>query len=277
MVELADVTPILHPVTPRTKLVPMIGHPIAQVITPEPMNRYFQRSGIDAAVIPMDIAPSQVSAFFSILRGWANCIGVSVTMPHKQAAFNACDTLSERAAQAGAVNLIQRGATGMLHGDMTDGAAFVAAITGKGATIRGSRFLLIGAGGAGAAVAHAIAEAGASRIYTIDIDAERSQTLARSLRSHHPLVQVDGPPDDYSAIDIVFNATPLGMITRDPLPLDLSRLSVGCIVADAVTKPLITPFIAAARANAHSTLTGEEMALAQLAIQLPLWGFGYQA
>lgn len=262
-------------VSPRMRFVPMIGHPIGQVITPEPMNRYFVSRGIEAAVVPMDIRPGGVADFFRMVRAWENCAGVSITMPHKQAAFDVADTLSERAQQAGAANLIVRHADGTLHGDMTDGVAFVHAVRTKGLTPEGKRLVLIGAGGAGAAVAHAMAEAGVASIHIVEITADRREALRKSLLQHHAGVTVDGPPEPGDAFDIVFNATPLGMTAGDPLPFDLARLGANCFVADAVTKPLVTPFVASARERGYATLTGEEMALAQLPIQLPLWGFAF--
>lgn len=262
-------------VNPRMRIVPMIGHPIAQVITPEPMNRWFTEHALDAAIVPMDIGPQSVADFFRMVRGWHNCSGVSITMPHKQAAFVHCDTASLRAQQAQAANLIVRSPDGALHGDMTDGVAFVGAIRAKGFQTQGARLVLIGAGGAGAAVAHAMAEAGAAVIHIVEIDPARRDALRAALMQHHDKVLASGSPDESDPIDIVFNATPLGMTAQDPLPYDLIRLSPACLIADAVTKPLLTPFIVNARAHGHDTLTGEEMALAQLPIQLPLWGFPY--
>ncbi|MGE3642659.1 MAG: shikimate dehydrogenase [Beijerinckiaceae bacterium] len=264
-------------VTPRFRFVPMIGHPIDQVISPEPMNRWFAARGIEVALVPMDIKPDGIADFFRMVRAWENCAGVSITMPHKQAAFAHADRVSTRAVRAAAVNLMVRLPDGTLEGDMTDGIAFVDAVRARGFEPRGCCFLLIGAGGAGAAVAHAMADAGTAVIHVVEIDHARRESMLATLRQHHPLVATHGAPDGGEHIDIVFNATPLGMRAHDPLPFDLSRLSPTCFVADAVTRPLVTPFIAAARARGHATLTGEEMALAQLPIQLPMWGFDYHA
>lgn len=262
-------------VTPRTRIVPMIGQPIGQVITPEPMNRYFRSAGIDAAIMPMQLAPGHVDDFFRMVRGWENCAGISITMPHKQAAFANADTTSLRAQQARAVNLIVRQADGSLHGDMTDGIAFASAVRAKGFEPKGATFLLIGAGGAGAAVAHAIADAGASNIHIFELDQRRRTALEESLRQYHPDTVVHEGSQELMEIDLVLNATPLGMKRTDPMPLGLELLQNSSIVCDAVTKPIVTPFLEAARGRGHITLTGEEMALAQLPIQLPLWGFDY--
>lgn len=251
----------------------MIGHPIAQVKSLAPINAFFLCKGLDACMIPIDLAPSRVGSFFDHVRGWSNCVGVSITLPHKQAAAAACDALSPRARMARAANVIRRDAEGRLYGDMTDGVAFCAALRRRGVTIRGASFLLIGAGGAGAAVAHAMAEAEAARLAVVDIDAERRAGLMQSLRACWPAAEVVEADEPSFAADIVLNATPLGMMDGDPLPIDLTSIPRAALVADAVTAPAVTSFLAQARFRGHNIQTGTEMALAQLPVQLPFWGF----
>ena len=252
----------------------MIGHPIGQVITPEPMNRYFLARGITAAIIPVDIGPDTAGAFLAAVRGWENCAGVSVTMPHKQAAFANADSLSDRAQKAGAANLIVRNPDGSLHGDMTDGIAFLHALRAKGFEPRGKKFSLVGAGGAGAAIAHALAAAGVSAIDIFEIDVTRRTALQTALEQDHPGLCIRVAPEGEMQPDLVFNATPLGMQAEDSLPYPVDELPRHCIVADAVTKPVITPFLTMAQKHGCVTVNGIEMALAQLPIQLPMWGFG---
>lgn len=265
----------IRSVDPETRGIPMIGHPIAQVKSLSPVNAWFASQEINACMMPVDIVPQRVAAFFDVVRGWENCIGVSITLPHKQAAFAACDRLSARASVARAVNIVRRDAQGLLHGDMTDGPAFCAVVKQTGRSIVGAHVLLIGAGGAGSAVAHALAEEGAASITVIDIDVQRRDDLMKSLAAQrHGLAVRDSIASDVE-IDIAFNATPLGMKTGDPMPCDLDILPLRALVADAVTKPAITPWLAEARRRGHMIQSGEEMALAQLAIQLPFWGFAF--
>ncbi len=253
----------------------MIGHPIAQVKSLAPINAYFASAKIDACMAPIDIEPERVAAFFDFVRGWKNCIGVSITLPHKQAAFAACDTLSWNARIARAVNIIRRQDDGMLHGDMTDGVAFCGEIARKGVKIEGASFLLIGAGGAGSAVAHAMADAGAAAIAIVEIDAARRNALAASLREHHPKIEIRVDVDASFPANVVLNATPLGMKDGDALPIGFERIAPQALIADAVTKPVMTKWLLAARVRGHAIQTGEEMALAQLPVQLPFWGFDF--
>jgi shikimate dehydrogenase len=139
--------------------------------------------------------------------------------------------------------------------------------------IEGCRFLLVGAGGAGAAIAHAVAAANAAAIVVNDIDRMRQQALIGSLRLHHPAVEVHDRLPAGLAVDIAANASTLGMGAGDAHPFDLDRLPSQAIVADAVTMPDVTPWIAQARDRGHRVQTGIQMALAQLTVQLGFLGY----
>jgi shikimate dehydrogenase len=120
--------------------------------------------------------------------------------------------------------------------------------------------LLIGAGGAGSAIGHALVEAGVASLDIRDFDAERTAALASRLlalgQSAVNLADETVRAEDY---DIVVNASPAGMREGDPLPIDVSRLKASTFVGDVVTKPPLTPFIEAARARGCATVTGTQM------------------
>jgi shikimate dehydrogenase len=255
-------------VTGRTLIVPLIGHPVEQVKTPGPINRWFADRGVDAIVVPMDIRPERIGGFFEVLKATENCVGCIMTMPHKQAAFTASDEVSERARRARAVNVIRRSPTGKLIGDMTDGVAMVASLTGNGAAISGAHALIVGAGGAGTAIAHAIAEEAVSSLTIIERDQMRQRALLADLSRFYPSVGVyDRLPAGLS-MDIAINASPTGMQPNDPYPFPLEDLASASIFADAVTKPAVTPWLAEAARRGRKIQTGEEMALAQVSILL---------
>ncbi len=219
-----------------TAIIPLIGHPVAQVKSPPVLNAWFAREGIDAVVIPMDLPPASVAAFFELVRSWANCAGVSVTVPHKQAAFAHVDTATDRARLSGAVNAVRRDANGKLHGDNTDGLACVAALEKKGISLRGRNCLLVGAGGAGSAIAHALADAGASSLLIHDIDARRCDALIAAVRARHPDLPIHSGVEPLSRVDFAVNGSTLGMKPGDPLPFDPAKLAKGAVVADVVTR-----------------------------------------
>lgn len=255
-------------VTGRTTVIPLIGHPVEQVKSPGPMNRWFDDNDVDAVVVPMDIRPEKVGVFFEVMRAMENCAGCSITMPHKQAAFVASDEVTDRARRARAVNTIRRLPSGRLVGDMTDGLAFVSALTGKRVRVESRNVLLVGAGGAGTAIAFELAQERAAAIVILEIDVMRQRALAEELRRFYPEVAVHDRMPEGMRIDIAVNASPIGMAAGDPLPYPIELLANAQIVADAVTKPVMTPWLAAAAQRGIAIQTGEEMAVAQLPIQL---------
>jgi shikimate dehydrogenase len=260
-----DDSPIM---TGKTRIVPIIGHPIAQVRTPGPMNQWFAKQGIDAAIVPMDIRPERVSSFFAVLKVMENCVGCSITMPHKQAAFIASDEVTERARRAKSVNTIRRSTSGKLIGDMTDGIAMVEALEKNEIRLADQNALIVGAGGAGTAIAFELADKGVASLVILEIDQMRRRALAGELSRLFPDVAVFDHVPAGMKIKIAINASPMGMNSNDPLPFPVDQLSDALIVADAVTKPKVTPWLEEAATQGLKTQMGEEMALAQVSIQL---------
>ncbi len=255
-------------VTGRTLVIPLIGHPVAEVKTAAPMNRWFAEHQIDAVVVPMDVRPERAGGFFDVLKAMENSAGCTITMPHKQAAFVAASEVSERARRAKSVNVIRRSPSGRLIGDMTDGMAMVAALQRRGIGIRGRNLLIIGAGAAGTAIAHAVAEEGAASLVIIERDQMRSKAIAADLARYYPQLPVfDQAPAGWT-IEIAINASPAGMHPNDPLPYPLEELAGALILADAVTAPPVTRWLTEAGRRGLAIQTGEEMALAQVPIQL---------
>ncbi len=136
----------------RTLVYPMIGHPVAQVKSPATFNRYFREKRIDAVMVTIDVHPADVGHFFALLRGWQNCPGCIVTIPHKQEAARQADDLSPTARDLAAVNVIRRTGHGRLAGDIVDGLGFLEALRTHGFDPRGKSAAVFGAGGAGGAI-----------------------------------------------------------------------------------------------------------------------------
>ncbi|ASY60513.1 MULTISPECIES: shikimate dehydrogenase family protein [Sinorhizobium] len=259
-------------ITGKTVFIPLIGHPVEQVKSPGPVNAWFSDNDVGAVLIPVDIFPEKVAAFLDAIRGTPNCPGVSVTMPHKQAACAGVDDLTDRARRAGAVNIIRRRPDGTLLGDMVDGDAMVAALAKNGVTVTGKTALVVGAGGAGTAIIYALAEAGAATIVVIERDRAKADRLTGQLRRDYPELHAHDVLPDGIDVDIAVNASPAGMNPADPYPFPLERLTRAEIIADAVTKPPVTPWLEEARRRGIAIQAGAEMTLAQLPTQIAFWG-----
>ncbi len=250
----------------RTLVYPMIGHPTTQVKSPGTFNNYFREKGIDGVMFTIDVHPEDVNHFFSLLRGWRNCPGCIVTIPHKQEAARQVDELSSRARDLGAVNVIRRTGEGRLVGDMVDGLGFIEALRTKGFDPKGKRAVVFGAGGAGGAIAYAIAEAGASELILVDIDVDRRNSILALLASRYPHLALSNALFSLAGLDLAINATPLGMHGDRRMPFPLDSLGRATLVADVVTEPDITPWLKKALEVGCPIQTGYEMTLGQFAM-----------
>lgn len=252
-----------------TRLVAIIGTPIAQVRSPENFNRAFAEMDRDHAMIGMDISPEAVAGFIELARRWDNLDGFVVTIPHKQAVAALADDVSSRVKALGAANVVRREKDGRLVADMVDGLGYLAALQQNGFDPAGKKALLVGSGGAGSAIAYSLCEAGVAVLAICEIDVARGEQLAARLRVDFPDVNISTVCGDIGDYDLVANATPLGMKASDPLPigrLHIEALKDTALVTDVVTSPEMTPFLEAAKARGLKIQTGPEMARAQLGL-----------
>jgi shikimate dehydrogenase len=246
-----------------TRIHVTIGDPIAQVKSPAGITAGFAARGHDAIMIPLQVKPADVEDFLRVAKNLPNLDGIVITVPHKPVAFRHCDTTSERARVLEVCNVMRREGDGRWAGDMTDGGGFVAALRRNGFDARGKRALQIGGGGAGSAIALALSMEGVSELVLCDTDApKRDALIARLGRHGHKATATEKP--DPSGFDLLVNATPAGMKSGDPLPVDASGIAACTFVADIITMPVVTPLLAAARARGCRTQTGVQMFDAQV-------------
>ena len=188
-----------------TRLVGLIGDPVAHSLSPLMQNAAFAAVALDWAYVPLHVKREQLEEAVAGLEalGFA---GANVTIPHKTAVVGFCDEVDDEAARAGSVNtLVVR--DGRVLGSSTDGPAVV----GLGEA-EGARVLILGAGGGAQAVATSLGDAGAESITIAARDGERAHALAVRLRTLFPERQVsaegDWPPPGTDATLLV-NATPI--------------------------------------------------------------------
>jgi shikimate dehydrogenase len=241
-----------------TRVYFIVGDPIAQVRSPAGVTAALRAAGRDAVVVPAHVAPADLPAFFTAATQMQNVDGVIITVPHKFSAAQYCASLSDEAAFLGAVNTLRRQADATWHGGMFDGTGFVAALGDAGCGLQAKRALLVGAGGAGSAIGHALVNAGVASLAVRDNDAARTEALVARLNALR-LGEVTIADAGAESYEVVVNASPMGMRADDPLPVDIARLAATTFVGDVVTKPPLTPLIEAARARGCRTVTGTQM------------------
>jgi shikimate dehydrogenase len=249
---------MLNQISGATRLFPIIGDPVKYLETPMRLTRTFGERDFNGVCVPMQVPADDLDVVMAGLAASRNVDGILVTMPHKFAAFAYCATSSERAKMLGVVSIMRRKPHGTWHGDMLDGLAFVKAQKDHGAKPDGARVLLVGAGGAGRAIAIAFLEAGVRELVIYDTDESRVDTLL-DLLSNLGQRRVSGGPPDPTGCDLVCNATPLGMEDGDPLPVDAALLTSSMFVGDVIAGHGVTPFLAAAEAAGCKTANGGHM------------------
>lgn len=235
------------PVDAASEFVWMVGDPIHQVKAPQRMTPLYRQAGENLLVVPVPVAAADLRTLFDAARRIPNVRGWIVTVPHKMPLAAWVDELSPAARIAGAVNAI-RFRHGRAIGDLFDGVGFVAGLQGRGYGIRGTRALVLGAGGVGSAISHALAQAGAARIAIHDTDTRRSRSLLERLRAEFGDTGFEiGDPDSAAGFDLVVNASPVGMAGDSRAPLDTRQLRPHHTVAEVVMTPEWTPLLLAAR------------------------------
>lgn len=193
--------------------------------------------------------------------------GLNVTYPHKIAAMEHVDTLSDAARSVGAINTVVF-RDGRRSGHNTDMRGFAESFQRGMKGAPRERVLLVGAGGAGVAVAHALMECGVGRLLIADTDSARQQDLLARLAAAHPgraapAESVEGAMT--GPLDGVVNATPVGMAKLPGTPVPAGLLRPDMWVADIVYFPLETELLRQARHKGCRVLPGAGMAVFQAA------------
>lgn len=246
-----------------SRLFPIIGDPVKYAESPVRLTQTFVDRGRPGVCVPLEIRADDLQVALAALSIMRNVDGILVTMPHKAAVVPHCSTLSRRSTLLGVVSHMRRNADGTWHGDVFDGISFVQAQIDNGATVEGARALLFGAGGAGSAIAIDLVERGVSELVIHDPNEARVAELIADLAGIGAAVVRAGSADP-TGMDLVLNATPMGMNEDDPLPVDPALLKDGMFVGDVVAGHGVTRLIAAARAAGCGTATGADMVIAGL-------------
>jgi shikimate dehydrogenase len=244
-----------------TRLYGIVGHPIAQVRSPEVMTAWLQKAAHNAVLVPLHVLPEQFDDTLRGIMGLQNLDGLVFTVPYKARAMTLAHTLFPNAQRVGAINALRRNADGTWSGDIFDGIGLVRALAGQSFTIKNRRVKMIGAGGAGSAVAVALAEAGAASIAIFDIDADRATHLAERVARHFPDCKAE-PTQNAAETDgytLLINCSPVGMKAGEGLPATFGRFNPDLMVVDVIMKPAVTPLAEHARACGCQVMNGIPM------------------
>lgn len=270
---------MLVPLDARTRLVTLIGNPVAHSLSPLIHNAAFREQGLDLAYVALKVENEDVPAAVAGLRvlGFA---GANVTAPHKQAVILELDEISAQARAVGAVNtIVRREDANTLEGDNTDVAGFLAPLLDHADRIRGSSMTVLGSGGAARAVAYALLTTfQPNRLTLAARTPEHAERLAADLAGFDEASALDVRPfqtgrDAVRRSVLVVNATPVGThpdVEQTPWA-SADDFSPDHVVYDLVYNPRETRLMRDAAGRGAATVGGLEMLIGQAAASYALW------
>jgi shikimate dehydrogenase len=274
----------------RTRICAVYGHPIKHSASPAMQNAGIEALGLDWKYVACDVLPDDLP---EAIRGAQamRFIGLNLTVPHKLLALKLVDVLDETARRWGAVNTIRFEADVegywqplaqcdpekiekiRSHGFNTDADAIIRSIEEDlDFKLQGSAVLLLGAGGAGRVAALKLADSGVKKLYLVNRTISKAEEIIREIKTRYPGVEARPgyPPEK---IDLVLNATSLGLKPDDPAPFDISQFDFQKVsyAYDMIYRPAETPFLKSAKAAGCRVANGMGMLLYQGAKALEIW------
>jgi shikimate dehydrogenase len=267
----------------------VFGDPVAHSLSPQMQNAALIHAGIDAQYARFHILPNELKEALNLVRE-LDFIGVNLTVPHKIEAVRLVDELDDEARQIGAINTVAV-REGKLAGFNTDGVGFARAIRSEfSVDLHDLRIMLLGAGGAGRAIAVQCARAKCERLVVVNRNLDKAKQLVAELQPQFsgprvlgPVARLEAVPWDENALrfqlehtDLVVNATPLGLNPNDSPVLAATLLAPHLMVYDTVYARGRTPLVAAAMEAGARAANGLSMLLYQGARSFEIW-FGREA
>jgi shikimate dehydrogenase len=270
-VTLADLSPMVVDRRPAV-LVGLVGEGVTPSLTPPMHELEGARQGMHYVYRAIDLAPAEGTPEYlgGLLRAARKLgfTGLNITHPVKQVVIPLLDDLSDSARAVGAVNTVVFTDVGAI-GHNTDVTGFGAALIDAFGTELLGRVVLLGTGGAGSAVATALARRPVDELVLVDQIPARAVALAAQVSALGGAAArsaaVADLPAELAGADLVVNATPIGMAAHPGTPFDVALLHDGIRVADIVYRPADTALLEAARVRGIRTMTGLGMAMHQAA------------
>jgi shikimate dehydrogenase len=247
-------------------LTGLLGAPVAQSAAPAMHERAAEALGLRCHYQLIEVAGAGREELKALIEGVRRLgfAGINVTFPYKEAAVGLLDELSPDAARIGAINTVVVRDSSLI-GYNTDTTGFSRAVAPLVDASSDGAVALIGAGGAGKAIAFALAGHGVTDLRIFDCDRAKALHLAARLEGHVKARAAHSVEDAMHGVVGVVNASPIGMLPGLGTPVPDALLHAGLWVADAVYSPLRTPLLTAAKARGATVMTGRELAIYQAA------------
>ncbi|MGQ9459675.1 MAG: shikimate dehydrogenase [Candidatus Bathyarchaeaceae archaeon] len=259
----------------KTRVCGIIGDPVEHSLSPAMHNAAFQELNLDYVYVAFKVRKNELKGAIVGAKS-LGIRGLNVTMPHKSTVMGYLDEIDPKARAIGAVNTILND-EGKLRGYNTDGIGALKALKENGISLNGKKLLLLGAGGAGKAIAFHVAEK-VEELKILNRTTGKAKDLAEVLRKKFGK-KIDGNTLSATTIkkeladtDIVINATSVGMHPKDDQsPIIPSWLRPDLCVMDIVYNPIETKLVKDARSVGAKVVSGVEMLVYQGVASFEIW------
>jgi shikimate dehydrogenase len=258
----------------KQELTACFGQPVSENPTQAMIEAAYRHHGLAWRYLTIEVSPEGLADAVKGVRAMG-FRGFNCTIPHKVEVIQHLDGLGESASLMEAVNCVVRRGDKLI-GENTDGKGFVESLKPL-ITIPGKKVVVLGAGGASRAICVELALAGASHITLLNRSAARGETLAKLLRERVKVgLAYESLTSDYKVpegTDIVVNATSIGLFpdVDARIPLDVSTLKPGMVVADVIPNPPRTRLVRDAEARGCKVIDGLGMLVNQGVIGIRHW------
>jgi len=257
-------------ITLATKIVGLLGYPVAHSFSPALHNHLYATLEIDMVYLAFDIEPTQVKAAVEGFRT-LGFEGFNVTIPYKETVINMLDYVDEEARVIGAVNTVKI-KNGELIGYNTDGQGFVHALKYNGFSVSGCNVTVLGAGGSARAICISLADENPNSITIVNRTFSRAVKLANLINDYKGKTLVAASRAIPHGADIIINTTSLGMWPNvKENPLDGTSLNPRTLVCDIVYNPLETAMLRYAASQGCKTCNGIGMLIGQGLRAVEIW------
>jgi shikimate dehydrogenase len=259
-------------ITGASQVVFILGHPVSHSLSPTMHNAAFEKVHLPWLYTPLDISPREVGPVVKMMRAF-NARGANVTVPYKEKVISYLDIVEPEAKWLGSVNTIYRKGN-RLCGTSTDGEGFLRSLDSWRSKLKGTRGLLIGAGGAAKAVAGALAKSGVKGFYIANRSGAKAAKLMKSLLQKYPKLDIQAIPLKDSAqfvpySDWIVQSTSLGL-KGETSPVLLKGARKGTLIVDLIYHRE-TDFLKQAKRLGLPHLGGLGMLLHQGALSFERW------
>ncbi|WP_288401220.1 shikimate dehydrogenase [uncultured Acinetobacter sp.] len=247
-----------------TKIIALIGDPIEKAKTPEMLNNLLADKGKlgEYLAVGFHIDEEHLSCAIQGIRSIENFVGAIVTMPHKTQILKLLDQVEPSVNVINASNVFIKKSTGSLYGYNFDGIGFINGLKKADFDVKGKNIVIIGAGGASASISYEVLKNECHTLTIMNRSIKNAKNLKQKLATKFPTSKIY-LNKIIQSIDLLINATPIGMKESDPLPISEEIIQNSKFVADCIVTIEETLFLKTAK-NYCQTHHGKEMLNGQI-------------